>query len=269
MTSVGDADMSLDLLPQQRRREILALLQGGGSARVTDLAKRLGVTTETVRRDLKRLDREGRLVRTHGGAVPVEDSRHELPLDVRRNAQTAEKAAIAATAARFIEPGDAVCLDASTTCYELAKRLPEEELTVLTPSLAIATLLADRPGVEVVVLGGTLDPASLSLVGPAGLETLRRYNVSKLFFSCRGVDLSRGLSEASERHATLKRTMLDVAERSYLLADGTKFGLRSLVFFANVADVDVLVTDAAADAGVLDEVRAAEVEVAMCLSQDH
>lgn len=249
------------LLPQQRRRQILALLQEGRAARVNDLARRLGVTSETVRRDLRRLDREGLLVRTHGGAVTRDDERRDLPLDVRERAQTGEKAAIAAVAATLVEEGDVVCLDASTTCLELARRLPDRPATVITPSLAVASALADRSRIEVVLTGGTLDPASMSLVGPMSLETLRRFNIGKLFFSCRGVDLGRGLSEASDRHAALKRQMLDLAERSYLLADASKLGLRSVVFFAQAADVDALITDAAADPATLDELRTAGVEV--------
>lgn len=249
------------MLAQQRRREIMSLLQGTGAARVAELAQRLSVTEETIRRDLKRLDREGKLIRTHGGAVASDGDRLELPFDERHNTNRSEKQAIAARALAHIEEGDVIGIDASTTACELARQLPDLPLTVVTSSIVIASMLIDRPRIDVMLTGGLLDRSSLSLMGTLAGDAVERFNIRRLFISCRGIDLQRGLTEASEPHAQIKQRMIRLAEQVYLLADHSKFGLRSVVYFAQVADIDVLITDPAADPTALAEFRTAGAQI--------
>jgi len=229
----------------------------GGSARVTDLAKHFGVTEETIRRDLEKLESEGKLLRSHGGAVAPVVASGERHYTERQVANTREKSAIARLAVQLIEEGDTVVLDASSTVLHLARLLPDIDVTVLTNSIQVALALADRPRVRVVGTGGTLSSASLSFAGPQAEESLEKYYVNKAFLSCTGVDLEFGLSDINERQALLKVKMMDIAARTYLLADHSKFGAKSLRRFSRIEDVDEIITDSSVDADTLEMIRQA------------
>jgi DeoR family fructose operon transcriptional repressor len=245
------------MLIAERQRSIITMVTEGGSARVTDLAKHFGVTEETIRRDLEKLESEGKLLRSHGGAVAPVVASGERHYTERQVANTREKSAIARLAVQLIEEGDTVVLDASSTVLHLARLLPDIDVTVLTNSIQVALVLADRPRVRVVGTGGTLSSASLSFAGPQAEESLEKYYVNKAFLSCTGVDLEFGLSDINERQALLKVKMMDIAARTYLLADHSKFGAKSLRRFSRIEDVDEIITDSSLDADTLESIRQA------------
>jgi DeoR family transcriptional regulator, L-fucose operon activator len=249
------------MLADQRQREILDRLHDAGGVRVADLARALEVTEETVRRDLRRLGQTGKLVRTHGGAVPVEDRSRNLPFDVRQTAHLAEKQAIARHALRYVRENDVLGLDASSTACEVARALPDMPLTVVTNSLPATAVLCGRANVRVVSTGGMLDVPSRSWTGSLAEHALDRINITKLFLSAKGVDLARGLSEVDDHQARVKRRLMDMAETIYLLVDHSKFGVKSVVFLAELTEVDVVVTDGGADAGTLGVLAQAGVMV--------
>lgn len=247
-------------LPRQRREEILAELDERGSARVTALAKRFGVAEETIRRDLDKLSNEGRLSRTHGGALNVRYQRFDLPSSVRRNTQATEKRRIAQQALGHIHENDVVAFDASTTALELVCILPDMPLTVVTYGIDAARLLADRPQIQVILTGGELDSQSVCLLGPIAEDSLRRFSINKAFFSSKGVNLERGYSEASLAHASIKRLLMQLATQSYMLVDHSKFGVSSVAFSGEIQDVDVVVTDEGTDANIVETLDQAGVE---------
>lgn len=249
------------MLASERHREILARLASIGGVRVASLASELNVTQETIRRDLEKLDAEGKLVRTHGGAMAVETDRRELPLDVRETINLEQKRLIARRAVKELSPGDVVALDASSTAHELAKVIPDIPITVVTNALPVASALLDRPAVRVIITGGILDRPSMSMVGPLAEQSLERFHVQKLFFSCRGLDLARGLSVTADEHAGIKRRMLDLCEKAYLLIDCSKFDVRSVEFFAPVDEMDVIITDEGSPSKTLNDIRARGVTV--------
>jgi len=244
------------MLAKERHRVILAKVQDAGSVRVAALAKELAVTEETIRRDLERLDSEGKLQRIHGGAVTIEHDRRELPLGIRETVRTHEKRAIADGAIRHIAEGDVIALDASSTAGELARAIPDIPLTIVTNSVSVATTLADRSRIRVVSTGGILDAPSLSYIGPIAEQTLDRFHIRKLFFSCKGLDLERGLSVTADEHAGIKRRMLDLCEQAILLIDGSKFGVRAVEFFGTVGELDIIITDRTADPTHVEKLRA-------------
>ncbi len=231
------------MLVEERLREILRRVRDSGGVRVAVLASELHVTPETIRRDLERLDNDGKLIRTHGGAVPVASDRRELPFDVRESANPTQKRLIALAAVKHIVEGDVIALDASSTARELARVMPDMSLTIVTHSLAVASELVDRAHIRVISTGGVLDAPSLSFVGSMAEQILARFHVKKLFFSCQGLDIERGLSLTADEQAGMKRRMLDLAEAAYLLADSTKFGVKAVEFFANCDELDVVITD--------------------------
>lgn len=241
------------MLAPQRQQEILRRLNLEGVARVADLAGQLEVAEETVRRDLEKLEKEGKLMRTHGGALPVPDSARDLPWELRRSANHEAKVSIAHLAVQHVEEGDVVAMDASATVHEMTRVLPDMLVTVITNSLLSTVRLLNRRRVRVLSTGGVLDDDSASWVGSFAEQALERININKFFLSSKGVDLERGLSEISDAQARVKRRMFDMARRKYLLVDSSKFNLRSVVQLAGLDEVDVVITDA----GITPEVRAA------------
>lgn len=247
-------------LARDRQHQILNELETKGAVRVTSLAKQFLVTEETIRRDLDKLGASERLVRTHGGAISIRSDRRDLPIAVRRTTFPEEKRRIARHAVAQIEAGDVIALDASSTVLELAYQLPDMPLTVVTHALDVARLLMDKPQIEVVVTGGQVDQTSASLVGPVAEQTLAAFAVNKAFLSCKAFDFKRGLSEATIAHASIKRTMLEMAERSFLLVDPSKFGLRSVAYFGSLQAIDVVIADSTTDADILKSLQESKVE---------
>jgi DeoR/GlpR family transcriptional regulator of sugar metabolism len=231
------------MLASERQDRILDMLLKSRAVSTARAAKVLAVTEETVRRDFEKLEADGRLYREHGGAVRVNDSRRDLPLDSRELVNVAEKAAIARVARAQIQKGDTVFFDASSTVFQLARLLTHLEVTVLTTGLKVAIELARQPAVEVILVGGVVNHGSLSCQGTLADQILESYHVQKVFISCRGVDAERGLSEANAEQAGLRRNIIKVSGQTIVLADHTKMGLKSSYFFARLEDVDTLITD--------------------------
>lgn len=256
----GEVSTHTAPLPPERHQQILALLEEEGAVRVAALAQRFSVAEETIRRDLERLGEAGLLSRTHGGAMRLRDDRQDAPIAVRRITMAVEKRAIAQRAAELVEEGDTIALDASSTVLELASALPDMPLTVVTNSVDAARVLAGRVHINTTLTGGELDTESVCLLGPIAEGTLRQFAFDKAFLSCKAIDPRRGLSEASVTHASLKRWLLDLADRSILLADNSKFGVRSVSFFGMLTEVGVLVTDEETNSDFLDPLAQAGVE---------
>lgn len=232
------------MLPLERNRRLLEILNERGVLTTTQLAIELEVTPETIRRDLEKLEKDGALLRTHGGAVRLESARREFSVGERAAAQIVEKQAIARAALPLVESGHTVYLDPSTTVQALAALLPDRPLTVVTNSLQIPLLLAEKPEIHTVVLGGKFRVSSLSCTGASAEDSANFLRIDAAFMSCRGIDALRGLSEATEEQARLKRHLISRVNRFYLLADSTKAGVASNYFFSEVSSVDRWITDA-------------------------
>lgn len=235
------------MLVAERLQKIVQLVNERGSIRVTELSELCGVTEETIRKDLDKLESEGKLMRSHGGAVSVQDTQQEIPYFERETTNVEEKKQIAQAAVGLIEPGDRVMLDASTTAWWIARMLPDQPLTVLTNSMKVSIELASKEKVQVISTGGILVPASLSFVGPLTERSLETYHVDKMFLSCKGLHLDRGVTEPNEMQALVKRRMIQQSDRVYLLADYSKFGVRSFTHVADWNEIHHLVTDARSD----------------------
>ncbi len=221
-------------------------MQRTGGARVAELALRLKVTEETIRRDLDALAAAGRVLRRHGGAVPAGGGERELPHAERKRLNPQEKEAIAREAASRVRPGQTILLDASSTALFLAQHLSDQEQTVLTNSLLVAGALARHAHTRVVLIGGTLFKPSLSFLGPAAEQALRGYRADVLFFSARGLDVDWGLSDANEQQAALKRVMIEQSARRIVMADHSKFGRRAPDRVAAWKGLHEVITDAEA-----------------------
>lgn len=246
----------MPLLAGQRHERILEMLETNGGVRVAQLAVELGVTEETIRRDLEKLDQAGKLVRIHGGAVPLTGLSRDLPFDVRQSENLALKELIAKRALVYVSEGDVIAMDASSTVFELARTLPDIPLTVVTNSLAVTLHFWGRNHTSVLSTGGQLDSTSRSWLGSFAEDFLNRVNINKFFLSSVGIDLNRGLSEIDDAQARVKRRFMDAAEEVVLLADHSKVGRKSTVSLAPMQEVTHVITDAGVRPELVREISA-------------
>lgn len=251
------------MLVADRYEKIVQLVNERGSIRVTELSELCSVTEETIRRDLDRLEQAGRLKRSHGGAVSVRDSQSDLPFFEREVTRAEEKRRIAEEAVKRIKPKDRILLDASTSTWYMAKIMPDIPITVLTNSVQVVTELSGKEKIEVISTGGRLDARSLSFVGPLTEQSLEAFHVDKLFLSCKGVHLERGVSEIGELQARLKQQMIGMADEVILLADSSKFGVQSFAQVASLSRLDAIITDRDLDPTAVRVVTAAGVAVSL------
>ena len=233
------------MLAVERRRRTLDVLHQRGSVTVTELAASHGVSEETVRRDLQQLEDEAGVARTYGGAYVARAVNLDLPIRLRAGIQLEVKEIIAALCEPLVRAGETLMLDSSTTALHLAEHVKACRLrvTVVTNALRVADLFADHEEVSLLCTGGALRRSQLSFVGPAAVETLRRYHADKAFVSSVAVDLEQGLTDADELEADVRRTMLQQSRERFLLADYTKLGKTSFALIAPLERIDCLVTD--------------------------
>jgi DeoR/GlpR family transcriptional regulator of sugar metabolism len=232
------------MLANQRKGKILELLKEDGSAKVADLARIFKVTEVTVRQDLEKLDKEGLVVREHGGVYlkNVEDQVRSFALANQTNLR--EKELIALKCLDFIEPGDVIILDSGTTTTEIAKKIKDVGgLTVITNALNIALMLGANPNITVVMTGGEFKPPTLSLTGQKAADFFKGLNVQKLFLATAGVSLKSGLTYPSISDLVVKKAMIDAAETTYLVADSTKFGKSAFASLGALSLIDYIITD--------------------------
>ncbi|WP_089138393.1 DeoR/GlpR family DNA-binding transcription regulator [Vibrio rumoiensis] len=231
------------MLQQVRQAEILKIAETDGSVIVNDLAERLQCSKETIRRDITALTKQHLLVRTYGGALysnamlsvdhnektstNLVSNEHPIGKEqvgfYRRKQQNAEaKMALAKIALSHIQPHDFILLDGSSTSWFLARQLPDITMTVLTPSLEHIHALASKSNIRLVCLGGDFSPTDSCFLGKLAQRALSEFNVDKLFISCSGYN-EEGISETSQHTMELKRTMIEVSKKVYLLADNAKY----------------------------------------------
>ena len=249
------------MLIADRYERIVELVNERGSIRVSELSGLCEVTEETIRRDLDRLERAGRLLRSHGGAVSLRERQPETPYAEREVMNAGEKQRIAREAVMLIKPGDRIVLDASTTAWYIASHLPDMPLTVITNSMKVASELSSKERIEVISTGGQLSRRSMSFVGHLAERSLELYHVDKLFLSCKGFHFQHGISESNELQAMVKRKMISIADQVILIADSSKFGLQAFTHVAAASELNVIVTDFSPDAEQLEQLGRLHITV--------
>ena len=246
----------------ERQQRIIAEARRAGRVEVTALADDLGVATETIRRDLTALERRGSLRRVHGGAIPVERLEVEPSLASRSGRLTEVKRRIAARALDQLPSGGSIILDSGTTTRAVAELLPPDlDLTVLTNSLSAASVLATHPGVSLYLLGGRVRGQTGAAVGDWTVRALNDVVVDVAFIGTNGFSVARGLTTPDQSEALVKRAMVASARTAIVLSDSSKAGDDHLHRFAELGDIDVLVTDTDLDDDVAAEIRAAGPDV--------
>lgn len=250
------------ILSEERHQVILDLLEESGSITVNEMVERFGVSEMTIRRDLDILERKGLLRRVHGGAVLDRGRSYEPPFISRSVENLEAKQRIGRFAAELIQSGDSITLDVGTTTLEIARHIAgKQNLTVITPCLQIAILLAENPNIRLILTGGIVRPGELSMVGHLAERALQEFYVDKLFLGAAGVDFLAGLTEYNVEDTLVKQVMLRNAKEVILVADSSKFGRIAFTSIAPLNVINRLITDQEADMEFVARLRRQNVEV--------
>lgn len=254
-------------LPAGRKADLLAFVGEAGQVTVADLAERFRVSIDTVRRDLDQLDRAGLLIRTHGGAVSIEDGpRTDRGLDVRLRMQTAEKERIATIAADLVEDGSVIMLNAGTTTLAVARALRKHrELTIATNNLRIPGEISPKVFRDLYVFGGAVRTVTQATTGPVvfamnpgGADVDIQCDLALIAV---GAVSESGYSTSNLGDAAMMSEMISRAGRTAILADSSKFGRRLFAQVASLEAADYLITDRAPEPELASALAAADVEV--------
>jgi len=247
-----------------RQQRIVDFIKEAGTCSVEELSRRFEVSGMTIRRDLACLDKLKLLERIKGGAqrLSVPGWYYEQDVYSRLQVNTAEKESIAAAAAGLVDDGDVLMVDSSSTVLHFIRTLRDKRnLTVITHGALPASELARLPNVQAVVVGGMLDPQSLTFVGSETEQKLAGLHADKFFLSTKGFVPTEGTYESSVAMMSVKRAMARAAGRLILLVDHTKFNERSLSKVIGIDQIDVVVTDARTPARVVGALRRAGMQV--------
>ena len=244
-----------------RQEKILEHLRLDSFVSVSALAEELGCSMMTVRRDLKTLEARGLLDRSHGGASATDRIRLEFAMAERSAAMAEEKDAIGRAAAELVEPGQQIVICTGTTLLAMAHHLVNHEgITVITTSLAIVAALLPAPRVECMLLGGLVRDTSPDLYGPLLEDNLERIHPDWAFIGCDGLSVEGGLTANDPRIARPPAIMIRNSKRTVLLTDSSKAAGDSLISYAELKDIDILITDSAMPHGILNAAREQGVE---------
>ena len=231
------------MLAIERRNSIFEYLSFNRTANVSKLAGMMNVTEETIRRDLSIMEKEGMLMRTHGGAIISEDAVRTITNDARVNANKLSKQFIAAECVKLVSNGDTLFFDSSTTAYYIAQEVRGMRLTVITNSLGIANLLKDCQSIHLIGIGGDYDGDMNAFCSASSIENLNKYYVDKAFFSCRSIDLEAGLTDVVEITCNLRATIIQNSKYSLCVADKYKFNHCSCMRICGFESISALITD--------------------------
>lgn len=228
----------------ERQKRILEILSNDGAVSVNRLSTELGVTEETVRRDLEKLEKQQFLKRTHGGAMAMDENTNEASLEKRKSTNVEEKQRIAKLAVAHVNEGDTIFLDASTTTFFMAKELKSlKNITVITNSLRVIVELDGCEYIKVISVGGVLSH-NQSFVGSLAETSIgENYVASKIFFSSKGVTAESGILDSNEQECGIKKKMMKNSRHKYYLCDRSKMGSVGFVKLAGFDEINYMITD--------------------------
>ena len=228
----------------ERQKRILENLNTDGAVTVSKLSAELGVTEETVRRDLEKLESKELLRRTHGGALPIDEGSYEFSLEKRKSINVEIKQALARKAVQYIASGDSVFLDASTTTFYMAKEIKNmKNVTVITNSIRIINELSGVEGIKVIATGGMVSNNQSFVGSMAENQITEKYFADKMFFSSRGIGDNSIILESNEQECFIKQRMMKNSRTHFYLCDKSKIGRVGYMRLASFDEIDYLVID--------------------------
>jgi len=232
----------------QRRLQISELVRQHGSVQVAALARRFGVSMQTVRKDLRYLAERGVMARAYGGAIDSSVVGMGMPqaephYEAKRTANLEQKRRIGQRAAALVKPGATIAIDSGTTAIQLAEALPNIEVTVVTNDFGVLSALAPKNNISIVMLGGELRRKNMAFYGGLTVEAIDALHVDMLFLGVDGFDLERGVTTHYEPEALLNRRMVEAARVVVAITDSSKFGRICLHRIIAASELDILLTD--------------------------
>ncbi|GAB6099709.1 rhamnose catabolism operon transcriptional regulator RhaR [Halanaerocella petrolearia] len=249
------------MIAEERRKEIIKILNKRNFVKVSELSEIFSVTKETIRSDLNKLENRELLERTHGGAFSINPA-NELKFNIRKRKNEEEKKEIAKKAQEFIKNGDTLFIDASTTSLFLAKELIGfKDITVITNSNPIVSELSKNEEISVICTGGSLRRNSLSFVGPLTNQTIQNYYANKVFLSCKGVSIENGATEVNELENQIKSNMVKRSNKTIILAKHTAFNEIGLSQFASIDEIDKIITSSLIDKSIIKKFKKTKKEI--------
>ena len=247
--------------PVDRRHRILARVAAEQTIHVAQLARELGVSEMTIRRDIRRLERDGFLRQTYGGATAHITRSFDVSFNARALQHSREKRLIGMRTTELLDGARVIFLGIGTTVEQFARYLPHHpEMTIVTASLPIASLLGTRP-IRTVAIGGAVLRDELSCNGPSAIRALGRYRFDLAVIGAAGLSARWGITELTDDEAEIQRTAIDRAHRVIVMADGSKIGSATNAIVAGAERIDTLVTDASASSAELGRLRGLGVRV--------
>jgi DeoR/GlpR family transcriptional regulator of sugar metabolism len=245
----------------ERRHAILTILKETGQMSVSELSERFDVSEVTIRMDLQALSQQNMLLRSRGGAMAI-SALPELSFDIRQQQYSEKKARIGKAAAQMIQPGDTIALDASTTSMALVPYITHlPQLTVVSNSLKIAMSLLRVPQVHVIIPGGYLRRESLSIVGQAHSDLIEDIHMRVGFFGAWGLTPEHGLTDINLEEVRTKKRMVSRCQYVVGIVDARKWGQVAAATFANISQINLIITDDSAPVTMIDQLRDMGVEV--------
>lgn len=246
----------------ERHKYIMDKLQNDGFVKVTDAAEDLDVTTVTIRRDLKLLEKKGLLYRTHGSASSVNPHIADRTANEKESFYPQEKRAIAIEAAKLIDPYDSIIINSGTTICTFAEELrPKHRLTVVTASLKAAQIMGKTKDIVVVQLGGIYRDSSMSVIGNFSNQLIENVACTKFFLGVDGVDLNFGVTTSNLEEAELNKAMMASALKTIILCDSSKFGRKGFGKICNLDKIDTIITDSGISKSMINDLEEQGVEV--------
>lgn len=218
------------MITEKRFEVIINLLKEKEFLTLQELIEMTGCSASTIRRDLSKLQHQGKLQRVHGGATLKTTSLSEPKLSEKKGRNTQEKREIAKAAALKVEDNDCIYIDAGSSTYEMINYITAQNIVAVTNGLTHVEALLQK-GFKTIVIGGEVKPNTLAAVGPKAIETIKRYHFDKVFIGMNGVDLEKGLSTPDEQEAYVKETAMQSGGQIFILLDSSKF---AHTYFANV-----------------------------------
>ncbi len=231
------------MLAVTRKQKIKEIIMEKKSASVAELAQLFSVTDETIRRDLKVLEQEGVLLRSYGGAFIQSGVENLVEADIRTTIYVENKMKIANQCRKMINNGDAIFLDNSTTAYYIARAIQDMRITLVTNNLQIINLLSQNKTIHLIVIGGTFSHTEQAFYGVAAKKALEEYFVDKAFLSCRSLSIKNGITEANDRWAQMRQTVIERSKESYVVADFSKFDQTSFMRICGYEKIKAIITD--------------------------
>jgi len=251
-----------NIFAEERKHMIVEIINKEVKTTVAELCKRFSVSPATIRNDLRELEFAGLLKRTHGGAISNRKASFELNSYQKEVENVDKKAAIGRAAAQYVQDGDVIAVDTGTTMFEFIKAIAaNKNIKVVTNDLQIAMYLERFSEIDTILAGGMVRRNFHSTVGPIAVEAIRGFNVDRSFMAANGVHLTRGITTPHIEQAQVKEALVAAGDEVILLADSSKLGKASFVKFAELSQVDVLITDSGISPELLAELEQAGVHV--------